>query len=604
MKLFTTLLLCTILLVFLLPLTVFSQSLAINTDGAVADSSAILDVKSSSKGMLIPRTSTVSRIGIVNPANGLILYDSTTSTFWFYNGAAWNEITTGITNWSLTGNAGTDTAINFIGTIDNLPLRFRLNNIWAGELNAENKNYFIGDSAGMATTGVKNVGIGSRTLFNNTTGSWNTAIGTNALYSNTTANYNTAFGFSVLDSNTIGGQNVAFGALALRNNKTGWNNSATGLNALFNNINGNGNTANGSHALFKNTTGGNNTAIGLAALNDNTSGFLNTAIGSYAHFSSKYGVGNTSIGANALTYDSTGNDNTAIGFNSLYYNANSNFNIAIGNYSLYNHRKNHYNTAIGGYALYLDTSGTSNTAVGYGSLFENKNGIQNTAVGQGALYFSKANNNTAVGYGALSAITTGYQNIAIGSGSGTHPATPAIYNTISIGNDGYLNAFQNQAFIGNVSTAWIGGQVNWSTFSDSRIKTAVAEDVKGLDFITRLRPVSYYKNFAAITDITGNKETENFPGKYDGEQIKYSGFIAQEVENAAKQSNYNFSGLHIPKSRFDLYSLSYAEFVVPLVKAVQEQQAMIKSQQKIMEEQQKKLELFEKRLDALDLKNK
>lgn len=602
MKLFTTQLLCSILLVFLLPLTVFSQSLAINTDGAVADSSAILDVKSNSKGILIPRTSSTSRLGIVNPANGLILYDTTTSTFWFYSGTAWNEISTGITNWTLTGNAGTDTAINFIGTTDNMPLRLRLNDIWAGELNSDLKNYFIGDSAGMATTGIKNVGIGSQTLFNNTTGSWNTAVGTAALHSNTTGNYNDAFGFSALDSNTTGAQNVAFGVQALRMNKTGFNNAATGTNALYSNISGSENTANGSHALNKNTTGGANTAVGIAALYYNNSGFQNTAIGSYAHYFSRYGVRNTSIGSEALVSDSSGNDNTAIGVYSLSENNNANFNVGIGNYSLYYHRRNHYNTAVGGYSLYWDTSGTSNTAVGYGSSYDNRNGINNTAVGQGALYYNKASNNTALGYGALLQIITGTQNIAIGSGSGTHSAAPAIFNTISIGNHGFLNAFQNQAFIGNVSTAWIGGQVNWSTFSDSRIKTAVSEDVKGLDFITRLRPVSYYKNFTAITAITGNMETDNFPGKYDGEQIKYSGFIAQEVENAANQSHYNFSGLHRPKSQFDLYSLSYAEFVVPLVKAVQEQQAMIKSQQKIIEEQQKKLELFEKRLSALEIK--
>jgi len=585
MKLLTRFLLGCIILILLLPVTVFTQSLAINTDGSSADSSAILDVKSSSKGMLIPRTSSTSRLTINNPANGLILYDSTTSTFWYYSGAAWNEIIPGNNNWSLTGNAGTDTAVNFIGTTDNLPLRFRLNNIWAGEFNSDLKNYFIGDSAGLSTTGIKNVGIGSRTLFNNTTGSWNTAVGADALYSITTGNFNAAFGFSALDSNTTGGQNVAFGTLALKMNKTGSYNSATGVNALRSNINGSGNTANGSYALFNNTTGSDNTAIGIAALNNNTSGYQNTAIGSYAHFSSKSGVRNTSLGSEALVFDSSGNDNTAIGV-----------------YSLSSHRKNHYNIAIGNYSLYEDTSGSSNTAVGYGSLFDNRNGNQNTAVGQGALYYSKASNNTALGYGALSAIVTGYNNIAIGSGSGTHPATPAIYNTISIGNNGYLNAYQNQAFIGNLSTIWIGGQVNWSTFSDARIKNSITEDVKGLDFITRLRPVSYYKNFAAITKLTGNIETGEFAGKYDGEKIKYSGFLAQEVEVAAKQSNYNFSGLHTPKGGFDLYSLSYAEFVVPLVKAVQEQQVIIDAQQKIIDEQQKKLELFNKRLAVLELK--
>lgn len=50
----------------------------------------------------------------------------------------------------------------------------------------------------------------------------------------------------------------------------------------------------------------------------------------------------------------------------------------------------------------------------------------------------------------------------------------------------------------------------------------------------------------------------------------FSGFIAQEVEQAAQSIGYHFSGVDAPKSESDLYGLRYAEFVVPLVKAVQE----------------------------------
>jgi predicted RNase H-like nuclease (RuvC/YqgF family) len=54
------------------------------------------------------------------------------------------------------------------------------------------------------------------------------------------------------------------------------------------------------------------------------------------------------------------------------------------------------------------------------------------------------------------------------------------------------------------------------------------------------------------------------------EQIIYSGFIAQDVEKTAKEIGYDFSGVDAPKNENDLYGLRYAEFVVPLVKAVQE----------------------------------
>lgn len=57
--------------------------------------------------------------------------------------------------------------------------------------------------------------------------------------------------------------------------------------------------------------------------------------------------------------------------------------------------------------------------------------------------------------------------------------------------------------------------------------------------------------------------------------MKYTGFVAQEVEQAAKKLGYDFSGVDVPKSKDGMYGLRYAEFVVPLVKAIQEQQKQI-----------------------------
>src|SRR6185436_1225671 len=54
------------------------------------------------------------------------------------------------------------------------------------------------------------------------------------------------------------------------------------------------------------------------------------------------------------------------------------------------------------------------------------------------------------------------------------------------------------------------------------------------------------------------------------EQVVYTGFAAQDVEKAAKELNYDFSGVDAARNEKDLYGLRYAEFVVPLVKAVQE----------------------------------
>src|SRR6266496_6520625 len=53
----------------------------------------------------------------------------------------------GSVGWLLTGNSGTDTANNFIGTTDNMPLRFKVNNTWAGQLDHVKNNYGIGIGA-------------------------------------------------------------------------------------------------------------------------------------------------------------------------------------------------------------------------------------------------------------------------------------------------------------------------------------------------------------------------------------------------------------------------------------------------------------------------
>jgi hypothetical protein len=56
----------------------------------------------------------------------------------------------------------------------------------------------------------------------------------------------------------------------------------------------------------------------------------------------------------------------------------------------------------------------------------------------------------------------------------------------------------------------------------------------------------------------------------------------------------------VPKNDKDMYGLRYAEFVVPLVKAVQEQQKMIEKQQQLMQAQQQTIQQLEKRIEALE----
>ena len=81
-----------------------AQSVSINNDGSQPHPSAMLDIKSNVKGLLIPRTSTSTR-NTISGIKGLMMYDTTTSSFWYHNGAAWLELGGGsATNyWSTNG---------------------------------------------------------------------------------------------------------------------------------------------------------------------------------------------------------------------------------------------------------------------------------------------------------------------------------------------------------------------------------------------------------------------------------------------------------------------------------------------------------------------
>lgn len=72
-----------------------AQSVAINNDGTLPNASSMLDVKSTSKGLLIPRMTSAERTGIASPAVGLLVYDSETESFWFYKTTGWTELVTG-----------------------------------------------------------------------------------------------------------------------------------------------------------------------------------------------------------------------------------------------------------------------------------------------------------------------------------------------------------------------------------------------------------------------------------------------------------------------------------------------------------------------------
>ena len=139
----------------------------------------------------------------------------------------------------------------------------------------------------------------------------------------------------------------------------------------------------------------------------------------------------------------------------------------------------------------------------------------------------------------------------------------------------------NTIRIGNSSITQIGGSVAWSNLSDGRYKTNVKQNVPGLDFITKLKPVTYNWDLSKLNEGDGSPAFASDAKLGAAREAKarkvYTGFIAQDVEAAAQQCGFEFSGVVKPENEVSQYQLAYSEFVVPLVQAVQEQQKEIEA---------------------------
>lgn len=210
-------------------LQVHAQGVAINATHAPADTSAMLDVSSLTKGMLIPRMTQAQRKAIPLPATGLLVYQSDTLP-----GLYLNVGTPLSPSWAVFGAHPTS---------GNTPLGL--------------------DPLSANTSGVNNTAAGASALSVNTTGFANTAVGASTLSSNTTGFANTA--------NAAGDENTATGSQSLALNTTGTFNTACGWDALQRNTTGYSNTACGEEALLSNTIGIENTATRSGALAECTS---------------------------------------------------------------------------------------------------------------------------------------------------------------------------------------------------------------------------------------------------------------------------------------------------------------------------------------------
>ncbi|MEO8146408.1 MAG: T9SS type A sorting domain-containing protein [Bacteroidia bacterium] len=304
----------------------------------------------------------------------------------------------------------------------------------------------------------------------------------------------------------------------------------------------------GSTAGVAITTGVGNIALGRAALNGLTDRIENICIGD----SSGYVLGVGSIG-NQAWY------NTAVGSKSQRYSTTGTKNTSVGAYSLYN-----------------VIAGNDDVAVGYRALYSNLYNHFCVAVGEDALYNSKGDDNTGIGYEAGKNATFGSSCTFLGSNADQN-AVAGYVNSTAIGAYSIVTG-NSMVRVGSSSVTSIGGTVDFTVVSDGRFKNQIQQNVPGLEFINKLKPVTYHLDVRGLRTFLHEETGKESPeakvrieqGIKDKEQILYSGFIAQDVERAAQETGYDFSGVDKPQNENSLYGLRYAEFTVPLVKAVQE----------------------------------
>ncbi|MBK8966652.1 MAG: tail fiber domain-containing protein [Lewinellaceae bacterium] len=548
---------------------VLAAQVSINQDNSAPDPSAMLDVKSSDKGMLVPRMTTAQRTAIANPATGLLVFDTDNESFWYRDSGGWVRL---IGGWSLSGNTGTVDGTNFIGTTDNVALDFRVNNARGLRLEyAEG----IDPDFGIINTAPNIIGGFS----GNTVAAW--AYGATISGGGISGNINTISA----EFATIGG---------------GLNNTANGYGAVVSG--GQDNSASGGASV-----GGGilNTASGGGAVV--SGGLANSATSSL----STVGGGEANMATAITATVAGGEDNIAGGFSSTV--PGGSLNSAGGDHSLAAGRRAKIDAAHDGAFLFSDhnnvdfNSAAANefavratggvrfvTAIdGSGNPTQTVS-IDNTGTVSAAAFVgdgSGLTNLPSVVEGAASG-STSTDFVATIKNTDTDATNSTRYNGLKIqagkdnnnGADSRFVAFYRPdgSEIGTVRQDG-ASTINYSTSSDVRLKQHIVPTAYSLADLLKIEVRDY--------------EFRTEPGR------KQTGFIAQDL--------YKVYPAAVSKGGDDVvidpWMVDYGKLTPLLVKAVQDQQATIDAQQKRISKLEAQLAqakaqnaAFEKRLELLE----
>ncbi|TDH18424.1 tail fiber domain-containing protein [Segetibacter sp. 3557_3] len=498
---------------------VCSQSVAINANGATGHSSAMLDVASTTSGILIPRMTLAQKVAIAGPTEGLMVYQTDgVKGFYYYNGSVWTLLSLASANqWATTGNAGTSWNTNFLGTSDNVSLRLRTNNI----------QRLIVDSLG-------NMGVGTSSPSHRLqVSSAANPLALDGLQTGSTADSILTVSNGVVRRLLPSALTPSSNAWALAGN-TGSLTSRLGTTGNFD-----------LPLIANNTTQMTITASGNVGIGstdfdvdqpeklliDAGTTATNNLIGAYANINSyaQIGVQNTNPGNNASSDIVATADN---GTNTTNY-----IDMGINSSGYANNASNILNRPNVGY---LYTNATSDFFIGNG------------ATGQGMVLFTNsgaAGNLTANGNEAMR--IDGNGNIGIGGTSRNNQGIVTTNPEKLVVQGNIVPRTNNTGTLGTVTYKWNAVYATNGTIqtSDSRLKTNVQNLNYGLKEVLAMQPVSY--NWIE-NPTAGNK----------------IGLIAQEVKKLVPE-------VVAGDETKEKLGMNYAELVPVLINAIKEQQKQI-----------------------------
>lgn len=371
---------------------------------------------------------------------------------------------------------------SFVEIPANMAYRVGGIDIWKADV--INKNYLIGNQAGIAITygsGTGNIFAGDLAGTTCTTCSNNLALGTGAMQLSTTATANAAIGPFALQQNTTGGSNTAVGHSALKATATGSNNTGVGQGALILNTASN-NTGLGSGAGAVNTSGTGNTYAGYQSGNFNATSNYNSGLG-YQSIYGVTGAQNTGAGAFSLAFQTSGIGNAAMGYQAGYGNGvNGAFNFSV----FHGYAAGKQNGTGGDFNIYI---GDSTGVTASGTTFTGKRNIvignrdtlpsssTNDFINIGHIFFgdratgraSINNINLANSFLSLPASTTSYSSLNMPAG--TFPSSPT---------DGDWGHTSGHLYFRDGSTTYdLLSQINFTAKNGTQLRTSDTAIIQG-----------------------------------------------------------------------------------------------------------------------------